>query len=119
LAGSPDAKYPHLVLDDQEKNPIDSALCATNAPAECTVSDKRFKNLTKRQRRFVDRCLHKTVHTKETMLLPPNKLIDKLFEMIASYGWTLYVLVSERCKMPDETPFFGDPKSAKKAVKKK
>lgn len=85
---------------------------------EGRVWERKFGSLSKKQKKYVELCLRRTIHSKEIIILPPNKLIDQLFEFIASYAWTLYILISERCGMRDETHFFGEPNTVKKTVKK-
>lgn len=70
------------------------------------VSSRSMNELSKGQQTYVQSCLHTSLYSKEEHLLPPGNIIDRLFEAVATYGWGLYVLLSERCSMVDESEFF-------------
>lgn len=72
------------------------------------VPEDRSRKLSRDQKDFLKMHLHKTAKTQEVRVLPSSKLIDVIFMMCGSYARTLYVLLSHRCQMRDETPYFKD-----------
>jgi hypothetical protein len=73
---------------------------------EGRLSKTCLTKLSKSQRAFVTSCLHDSMHTCEKIILPPTEMMRGLFESIGSYGWGLYVLLTDRCSMKDESDFF-------------
>src|SRR5207247_374561 len=67
------------------------------------VSAESLRTLTVPQRTFVELCLHTPVHDLERSILPPPCVIDPCFEVIVSHGWGLYILLTKRCGMADES----------------
>jgi len=84
---------------------------------EGRVTNDGLSGLSKPERAFVTSCLHKSQHAEVDLLLPPSHLLDQVFEALASYGWGLYVLLSKRLNMDDETIFFRPASGGKRKVK--
>jgi hypothetical protein len=80
------------------------------------VSMSSMKSLSRGQQSYVLECLNDSLYSKDKHLLPPTRLIDGLFEAVASYAWALYVLLSERCRMEDESQFFRSEDGGKRKV---
>jgi hypothetical protein len=78
------------------------------------VSVDNIRTLNAAQRKFVESCLHYPVHDLEQALLPPSAVIDRCFEVIVSHSWGLYILVTNRCGMMDESLFFRAPGTKRK-----
>jgi hypothetical protein len=83
------------------------------------VSPRNMNELSKGQQTYVQSCLHASLYSKEEHLLPPGNIIDGLFEAVASYGWGLYVLLSEQCSMADESEFFRPKDGSARKVQPK
>jgi hypothetical protein len=73
---------------------------------EGAVTPEAISSLSKSQNSFLKLCMHKSLHGGETAILPPTKLVDQCYEDVASYARGLYVLLSERCGMSDDTLYF-------------
>jgi hypothetical protein len=73
---------------------------------EGRVEEEKLVELNRFQRAFVTSCLHASLHGNGRLLLPTSKSADRTMEALASYGWALYVLLSERCAMEDESQLF-------------
>lgn len=78
------------------------------------VSMTSLRTLNGPQRGFVESCLQAAVHDSEPAILPPSSLMDPCFELIVSHGWGLYILVTKRCGMVDDSLFFRAPGSKRK-----
>ena len=81
------------------------------------VSEPRFKSLTNPEQAFVGLCIHNTLHGNDILILPPTAVIDSMFEGLVSYAWALYILLADRCKMVDDTPYFRNPDTGERKVK--
>jgi hypothetical protein len=84
--------------------------------AEGRVSAEKLRTLQKEQRAFVDECLFQSGQNQEKTILHPSDMLNQLFETIASYGWALYILISDRCGMKDEVDFFHPDASGPRKV---
>jgi hypothetical protein len=83
------------------------------------VSKNSLNTLSKEQQAYVQSCLHRSLYSSDQHLLPPTDFINGLFEAVASYGWAIYVLFSERCGMEDESEFFRPKGGGKRKVQPK
>jgi len=86
---------------------------------EGRVSPDSMKELGKGQQAYVKSCLHKSLYSTEQHLLPPEEIIEGLFKAVATYGWALYVLLSEHCSMPDESQIFKARRANGRPVRRK
>lgn len=66
----------------------------------------KMAKLNKVQTAFVESWLHESVHKKDPLILPTTKDVDKCFDEVVTYARSLYVLLSERCRMADDSPYF-------------
>ena len=83
------------------------------------VSETSLRKLGTTQKVFAESCIRESLHGKEQVILPSAKSLDLVFEIIGSYGWGLYVLLSDRCAMADESEFFRPKGGGKRKVQPK
>jgi len=63
------------------------------------VTDEDLRELDKDPRRFVRSCIRTGVHGGHKLILPDKKTISRCVEILASYGYGLYVLLARKCNM--------------------
>jgi hypothetical protein len=81
------------------------------------MSPNDLRELSRPQQTFVRACLGRSIHDREECLLVPTEKIDECFEVLASHGWGLHVLVSKHCAMDDETHFWKPKDGGRRKVK--
>lgn len=80
------------------------------------VSAKSLVKLTKAQREYVESFIGESFHSKERVLLPTAEVIDRILQLAGTYGWALYILLSDRCGMADESELFRSKDGGKRKV---
>jgi len=81
---------------------------------EGRVPDDIWESLNVNQVTFVRSCLRESILTGEETILPDKRKIELIVQMLVSYGYGLYILLSEKCGMEIEKKYFrrpGDPKT--------
>ena len=87
---------------------------------EGRLPEDGFGALNVNQIAFIRRCMRESILTGEETILPDRRQTGLVIEMPASYGYALYVLLSEKCGMEIDQKYFGrpgDPKKSRKASK--
>lgn len=73
---------------------------------EGRLPDEVRVSLTINQITFIRSCMRKSILTREETILPDARKTDLVIEMLVSYAYGLYVLLSEKCDMEIEQPYF-------------
>lgn len=79
-----------------------------SAGGRLTSGDALLRMGDEMQRRFNALLLVslQSLHGKELLVLPDLRTVDNCLEAVASFGFGIYVLLSERCKMKLEYNYF-------------
>ncbi len=73
---------------------------------EGRLPDKIRTPLDTNQLNFMRRCMRKSVLTGKRTILPDKQQTGLVIEMLVSYGYALYVLLTEKCSMVLEHNYF-------------
>jgi hypothetical protein len=80
------------------------------------VEAEKLKRKARRVREFVAAQFRKGVYDQREAIMPSGKFMDSCFELLGSYAWALYVLMSERCDMENEAGFFQPADGTKRRI---
>jgi hypothetical protein len=84
--------------------------------SEGRVDPEELRDLPVSQARFVQSLMRPSMLTGDERILPPPKAIDQFIEVIMSFTYGLYVLLSERCDMEvDVNPWEKQKKKTQKS----
>ncbi len=89
---------------------IDTIGFCRNCTVHCggKVKHEEVRKLAKEPKRFVKSCIRKSVDGRFNLILPDKAVCDGCIEAIASYGYSIYVLLAEKCDMRIEYKPGGD-----------